>query len=126
MSNLIKTLNKINDSKTVALKSEVLELAMKGADSFAKESESTYKSALKVQVQALKEAKSKVSAELKKLSKIRVEAFKAKSEFESKAKGLGIDPSKLKQPKAYKKVIDDLDKRFDFINESIKGFSKFM
>ena len=83
--------------------------------------EAAWKEGQSVRSNALKEAKMKVDSEIKKMVDIRVETFKLISEFESRAKDLGLDGSNLPQVKEGKKSLEIMDVR---IKELSKGFDQ--
>ena len=109
MINIIEVLNKIHDSKAVALQSEVLELATfadpKQQIKKVEELNATTNKHVDAIHKAKQEAKTPVRKAVELSERIVRELESDKKEFTSKVKALGIDPSKLPQIKEFDKAI---------------------
>ena len=110
--------------RMVSLKSEKVELAtFADPDTQLKRAEENYNSVLSFadKIYAIKEsAKKTVPKNLELLDRSRRELENDLNDFLSKAKELGIDPSKLQQPKDYEKAIKRIETLFERANNMYK------
>tara|TARA_R110002167_G_scaffold212725_1_gene417353 strand:- start:1399 stop:1752 length:354 start_codon:yes stop_codon:yes gene_type:complete len=108
MSNLIKTLNKIHDSKAVGLKSEKLELA-----SVADLKKLTGKVSTQIKkLKGLDDKVDKIKAELRSaLDESKDLGVKEAGDFTKKALDLGVKPDSIPEYKEWQKTRDALGKQ---------------
>ncbi len=116
MSNLIKTLNKIHDSKVLELKSEKLELGAKSIEKSAKQLKSFFDSTLSrigderrlVQEKLEKLTKDSKSA-LKKYEGLKKDFKVSEAQLIDQAKELGINYQEVPAWKEARKIVNYID-----------------